>query len=53
MNNATDTGSVQMTIEPVGALPGRLESAQQELLRVQSANLYDYSNARKNSIYNS
>ena len=49
MNNFTDTGSVQVTLENPGNLPPRLESAvTAEQLRVQSANLYDYNAASKN-----
>ena len=45
----TETGSVQVTVDNVGALPARLESAPPaEQLRVQSANLYDYDQASKN-----
>ena len=50
INNFTDTGSVQVTVENPHALPPRLESAAtaEQLLRVQSANLYDYNAASKN-----
>ena len=50
MNNATDTGSVQMTADQVGALPIRLGSADAPELRTQSATTFDYNAARKNFI---